>query len=319
MKDIGVAIVAYNSDSVIGDCLDACLAQGLSRIAVIDNASRDRTREVVLRRPGVQFVANTVNRGFSGGVNQAMNLLETPWVLILNPDAVLLDGIGPLVAELAEPHVGAVAGVLQNADGTVQSGFTVRRFPTPAALAFEALGLNRLFPRNPVNRNYRCLDLILDQPTDVQQPAGAFLLVRREAWRRIGGFDERFQPVWFEDVDFCLRLTRSGYRIRLVPGVHARHAGGHSVARMSLKCQQLYWYGSLLKYAAKHFRPAAKRAVCAAVVFGSVPRMFIGVLIQRSFRPLAVFGSVIRLAGRCLVSGRVQEIGVSQEVGTAVG
>ncbi|MCX6623516.1 MAG: glycosyltransferase family 2 protein [Acidobacteria bacterium] len=319
MKAVGVAIVAYNCEGVIGDCLDACLARGLSRIAVIDNASSDATRETVLQRPGVQLVANASNRGFAGGVNQAMKLLETPVVLVLNPDAVLLDRIDALVTELADPHVGAAAGLLQDADGKAQMGFTVRRFPTPAALSLEALGWNRLFPGNPVNRNYRCLGLSLDSVSDVEQPAGAFLLIRREAWQRIGGFDERFEPVWFEDVDFCLRLHRSGYRIRLVPGVRAQHAGGHSVARMSSKCQQLYWYGSLLRYAAKHFRPAGKRAVCAAVVVGSVPRMLLGALRQRSLEPLAVFGNVIRLAGRCLVSGRVQEIGVSREIGAAVG
>jgi N-acetylglucosaminyl-diphospho-decaprenol L-rhamnosyltransferase len=239
--------------------------------------------------------------------------------LILNPDAVLLDGIEPLVDELSDPNVGAAAGLLQSAEGKAQTGFTVRRFPTPAALSFEVLGWNRLFPWNPVNRNYRCLGLSLDSASDIEQPAGAFLLIRRAAWHRIGGFDERFEPVWFEDVDFCLRLNRNGYRIRFVPQVRAQHTGGHSVARISSTCQQLYWYGSLLRYAAKHFRPAGKRAVCAAVVIGSVPRMFLGALLQRSLKPFAVFGNVIRLAGRCLVSGRVQEIGESQEVGTVVG
>ncbi len=319
MKDVGVAIVAYNSDGVIGNCLDSCLALGLTRIVVVDNASTDATREAVLRRQGVQLLSNSSNRGFAGGVNQAIRLLETSLVLILNPDTVLLDNLDTLRNEFADPKVGAAAGLLENASGQAQRGFTIRSFPTPTALAFEILGWNRLFPSNPVNRSYRCLGLPLDTPCDVEQPAGAFLLVRRAAWQGIGGFDERFQPVWFEDVDFCLRLDRSGYRIRFIPGVRAQHIGGHSVARMSSKCQQLYWYGSLLKYAAKHFRPAGTRAVCAAVLLGSVPRMLVGVLLQRSLKPLAVFGNVIRLAGRCLVSGRVQEIGVSQEIGTAVG
>lgn len=319
MTDVGVAIVTHNSDGVIGACLDACLAHGLTRIVVIDNASSDATREIVLRRPAVQWVANTANGGFARGVNQAMRILETPLVLVLNPDVVLLDRLDPLLREFATPAVGAVCGLLEDAGGTPQRGFTVRRFPTPATLAFEVLGWNRLFPSNPVNRSYRCLGLPFDASCDVEQPAGAFLLTRRDAWQQIGGFDERFEPVWFEDVDFCLRLNQEGYRIRFCPGVRAQHAGGHSVGKISRKCQQLYWYGSLLKYAAKHFRPAGKRVVCAAVVIGSLSRMLAGGLLQRSCEPLGVYWGVIRLAGKYLVSSSRKEIEVSREIGAAIG
>jgi len=319
MNDVGVAIVAFNSDQVIGKCLDACLAHGLSRIVVIDNASDDSTRLAVLRRPGVQLISNASNHGFAGGVNQAMRILDTPLVWVLNPDVVIRNGPHSLAREFADPVVGAACGLLEHEDGRAQRGFALRTFPTPAALAFEVLGWNRLFPSNPVNRLYRCLGLPFDSPCDVEQPAGAFLLVRREAWQRIGGFDEQFTPVWFEDVDFCLRLARGGYRIRFSPAVRARHAGGHSVGQVSRKCQQLYWYGSLLRYAAKHFRPAGKRVVCAAVVVGSVPRMLVGVFLERSLEPLAVFGNVIRLAGRCLFSGRMEDAAVSRETGAAVG
>ncbi len=74
------------------------------------------------------------------------------------------------------------------------------------------LGLNRLWPGNPVNRRYRCLDLDLEAAADVEQPAGAFLLIRRDAWQALGGFDEGFHPIWFEDVDFLKRARDAGYR-----------------------------------------------------------------------------------------------------------
>ncbi len=96
-----------------------------------------------------------------------------------------------------------------------QSGFTIRRFPTPAALIFELFGINRLWPSNPVNRHYRYLDRDLDQPGPVEQPAGAFLMTRRDVWESLHGFDESFHPVWFEDVDYCKRASGSGYQIRI--------------------------------------------------------------------------------------------------------
>lgn len=319
MKDVGVAIVAYNSDGVIGECLDACLRFGLTRIVVVDNSAQEGTRAAALARPGVQLLQNADNKGFAGAVNQAMRLLETPMVLILNPDTIVLGGIEPLVQELHDPAVGIAGGMLLGAEGQPQVGFSLRRFPTPAALSFEVLGWNRLFPGNAVNRSYRCFDLRLDRAQDAEQPAGAFLLLSRQAWERAGGFDEKFHPVWFEDVDYCYRLARLGYRIRYSPNARAHHFGGHSVGRLPRKCQQLYWYGSLLRYAAKHFQPAGRRVVCAAVVIGSVPRMFFGAVFERSLAPFVVFATVLRLAVGCMIAGRVQDIGVSQEVGTAVG
>ncbi len=116
-------------------------------------------------------------------------------------------------------------------------GFTIRRFPTPLTLWFELCGFNRLWPSNPVNRRYRYLDRDLEQAGPVEQPAGAFLMFRRDVWERLGGFDEGFYPVWFEDVDFCRRAADAGYRIEYVPQVEAEHLGGHSVGQISEGCR----------------------------------------------------------------------------------
>ena len=66
--------------------------------------------------------------------------------------------------------MGAAAGKLTGSQGRPQTGFSVRRFPTPLSLSFEVLGLDRIWPANPVNRRYRCLDLNLEAPADVEQP-----------------------------------------------------------------------------------------------------------------------------------------------------
>jgi GT2 family glycosyltransferase len=178
----------------------------------------------------------------------------------------------------------------------------VRGLPTPAALALEALLLNRLWPRNPVNRRYRCLDLDGGQRAPVEQPAGAFLMIRRAVWEELGGFDEGFFPLWFEDVDFCRRVADRGYRIYYEPAAVAIHTGGHSIGSLSREQKRLYWYGSLLRYAAKHFRPVALRAVCAAVVTGSLLRG-IGGFALGSVQSLAVYGKVARLACRYFLFG----------------
>jgi len=132
----------------------------------------------------------------------------------------------------------------------------------------------------------------------VEQPAGAFLMVRRDVWRELNGFDERFHPLWFEDVDFCWRARQRGYRMCYTPSAVAKHTGGHSLPKISLENRQLYWYRSLLGFAAKHFRSGAVRMVCLAVFLGSIPRMILGTFVFRSLTPIAVYGKVMGLAGK---------------------
>ena len=294
----GIVIVTWNSEEVIGACLDACAAIPGADIVVVDNASDDDTIGAVQRRAGVRLLANTRNRGFAAAVNQGIEALDTPVVLLLNPDAVPVSGV-PLLNETAlEKGVGAVAGQLLDHDGRRQDGFNVRRFPTAAVLALEVLGINRAFPWNPANRRYRMIPVEKDVQ-DVEQPAGAFLAVNREAWEAVGGFDEAFHPVWFEDVDFCLRLRQHGYRILYHSGAVARHTGGHSATRMEWGWRQLCWYESLLRYVAKHFAPAGRRLVAAAVMLACAPRAAIAGVVKNEKSAVSVYGKVFRLAWCC--------------------
>jgi len=154
----------------------------------------------------------------------------------------------------------------------------------------------------------------LEQAGFVEQPAGAFLMLRRDVWENLGGFDEQFYPVWFEDVDFCRRALDAGYQIQYEPAAVAFHEGGHSVGLLPNGRKALYWCVSLLKYAGKHFTPGQFRGICAGVVLSSVPRMFAGMIAERSFSPLSVYFKIMRFAGACLLSPRHVKSG---PVGTA--
>jgi N-acetylglucosaminyl-diphospho-decaprenol L-rhamnosyltransferase len=299
---VTAVIVTYNSEDVINSCLEALskMAPQVSTV-VVDNASADKTVELVRARGGARLIANNKNRGFAAAVNQGVREAGgNDFILVLNPDTQLLTAVDTLM-ESAGRH-GLSAGRLLDADGGTQAGFTIRRFPTPVSLVFELFGINRLWPSNPVNRAYRYLDRNLDQPGPVEQPAGAFLMFRQDVWNVLGGFDERFYPVWFEDVDFCRRAMAKGYQIAYVPTVAARHQGGHSVSRIPAERRASYWCVSLLTYAAKHFRPWPFRGICAAVVLSSIPRMVAGMISERTLSPVVTYCNIMRFAGRCLVS-----------------
>lgn len=188
------------------------MAPALS-IVVVDNASGDDT--LARMRPGTRVIANTENKGFAAAVNQGVRASDSEFVLLLNPDTQLLTSVDELIH--ASSQYGLASGKLVDKTRRAQKGFTIRRFPTPAALLFEMFGVNRLWPSNPVNRRYRYLDRDLDQPGPVEQPAGAFLMFRRDVWNQLGGMDESFYPVWFEDVDFCGAPSRRASKFSMFP------------------------------------------------------------------------------------------------------
>lgn len=302
-------IVTHNSARVIGDCLEALskMAPGITAI-VVDNASSDASVQRA-REGGAQVIANAENRGFAAAVNQGFKAAQAAggfrstraeFVLLLNPDVTLLTPVDALL-EAAQSH-GLAAGQLTEPDGSPQAGFTIRRLPTPMGLIFEGLGINWLWRNNPVNRRYLYLDRDLNEAGPVEQPAGAFLMIRRDVWENLGGFDEGFYPIWFEDVDFCRRAldfgrdldNKAGYRIQYVPSVKASHEGGHSIRQMAPGCRGRYWYGSLLRYAGKHFKPSAYRAVWLAAVLGALPRAAAGIMQERRLRPASSVVDIFR-------------------------
>lgn len=269
-----VVIVTHNSAACIERCLQALAPAENWRIVVVDNASADATlAKAQQAAPNICVVRNGENRGFAGAVNQGIKIAEGDTIVILNADAIPVgDALDQLRRRLADDGVGAAGGSLHSSDGNVEKGFTVRRFPTLGSALSEVLLLNRVWPNNPWNRRYLCLDLDYSRLQHVEQPAGACLAIRRQAWEDVGGFDQGFYPVWFEDVDFCRRLRKAGWRIVYCPDAMFEHAGGHSVSQLSFADRQSFWYRNLLHYFAKHHSRFELQILRWSIVAGLVIR-----------------------------------------------
>ncbi len=303
MSGISAVIIAWNSERDIARSIEAARAAGVGEVIVVDNGSTDRTREIAAGCVAVRLLHFPENLGFGGGVNRGVAAASGEYVLILNPDCYVKAG---LIQMRDGASGGACGGRLVGADGRLQAGFAMRRFPTPVTLAFEVLGFNRLFPGNPVNRRYRCNDFDASVSQEVDQPPGAFFMVHKGIFESIGGMDEGFWPVWFEDVDFCLRLRQAGHRIRYCPEAVAEHRGGASIEKIYWPFKELAWYGSLLRYATKHFGWLSRRLVGLAVAAASVPRAITGLFSRhKGLRALSVYADVFRLAWSSLIRGRV--------------
>ena len=281
-------IVTHNSGAAIRACLEALGGQDCE-IVVIDNASQDDTVQQVeafVAWHPVRLIVNEQNLGFAAAVNQGAREAQGDVLLLLNPDAIAEAGaIDALLRCIENTRATAVGGALIGEDGQPERGFTFRRIATLRPLVYEALLINQLWPRNAVNRRYRCLDADYSQQQEVEQPAGACLGVTRTSWDSVGGLDEQFFPVWFEDVDFCKRLRERGAKIFYCPEARFKHTGAHSVGQLSFRARQIFWYGNMLLYAEKHFPNARVRILRLAIVGGMLLRSVAAVLGARQ-RPL---------------------------------
>lgn len=268
-------IVTHNSSATISACL-AALAHEPCEIIVVDNASTDDTlhgvEQLVAWHP-VRLLTNEENRGFGAAANQGIREAGGDLFLILNPDAIAEPGAVSALLDCAQStHASAAGGALLDPNGQPARGFAFRRTATLAPLVFEALLINQLWPANPVNRRYRCLDADYSRQQVVEQPAGACLAITRAAWDSVGGFDEQFFPVWFEDVDLCKRLLESGSRIVYCPTARFRHSGAHSVGQLPFREKQLFWYTNMLRYARKHFTAGQVTILRLAIIKGMLLR-----------------------------------------------
>ncbi|MCU1459188.1 MAG: glycosyltransferase, partial [Actinomycetia bacterium] len=210
--DLDVVIVTYNSADHLRGCV-AALPTG-TRVIVIDNASDDGSAEVA-EQLGCSVLRNDRNEGFGAAVNRAVReQVRAATVLLLNPDARI---DGPNLQRLRDALGGervAVAGPrLRDPAGTEQRPWW--DFPSPRLAWREAIGLHRLRPPD------------FGRSADVPFVVGACFLIRTEAWREVGGFDERFW-LYGEEADLCQRLHNASWRVRYVAEAHASHVGGAS-------------------------------------------------------------------------------------------
>lgn len=230
-KDLSILIVTYNSRPLIDGLLTALARQieGLSaEVLLVDNASHDGTADLVSERHRwVRLVRSRKNLGFAAANNLAAGRSRGRVLLLLNPDALPARGCVArgLALMNADPGVGLAGARLLAEDGGTQP--SARMFPT---LLQEAIVLSGLAARYPRSRWFGRLDRTWADPAraaPVDWVPGAFALVRRDLFDRLGGFDERFF-LYYEEVDLCRRIRAAGYRVQYWPELRVHHIGGVS-------------------------------------------------------------------------------------------
>ena len=220
-------------------------------IVVVDNESqRDRLAWLTARHPRALALPRRENIGFAAAINLAVRNSSRPFLLLLNPDA-LVQGPVPRVLEewlVTHPDTAVAGPRILNADGSVQP--SARRFPgISAAIGGRSTWLSQRFPNNWFSRQH-LLGMTAETPLDVDWIAGSCLMTTRAAFERVGGFDEQFFLYW-EDADYCRRLNALGLKSTYLPGVTVKHAGGHS-AEQVLTLAIRAFHASALRLHMKH-------------------------------------------------------------------
>jgi hypothetical protein len=229
MIDLSIVVLNWN----VRDLLERCLASLRSdryilEIIIVDNASRDGSVAMVREKyPQVIVMANTENRGFTGGNNQGIEASHGRYVMVLNPDTeVLGDALDRFVDYLdRQADVGALGPQLLNPDRSIQS--SRRRFPTLTTAFFESTWLQSLAPHG-ILTHYYMDDVPSDHTHEVDWLNGACTVFRREALERVGLYDEKNFFMYSEELDLCRRVKEAGWKIVYLPEAQVVHYVGQS-------------------------------------------------------------------------------------------
>jgi hypothetical protein len=279
---ISVVIVNYRTYAELDECLGSLLPASAAdrEVVVVDHSSSPRELErVSAKYRQVRTAPTQANPGFSAGINAGARLARGRHLLILNPDTRMQPGaVDAMAAYLdAHPDTAVVGARVEDPGGTVQrSG---RRFPTMlTGLAGRSSLVTRLWPGNPLSRRDTLADATTTAPREVDWVAGSCMAVSAEAFRRVGGMDERFFLYW-EDADLCKRLKEVGWKTVYLPAAVVVHGVGRSrrhARALSARAFHRSAYLYFRKHRAGRFR-AISLPLARAALFG---RMWLLLLVQ---------------------------------------
>lgn len=256
--DISVIIVSWNASAFLEECLDS-LSRGGSRrmeVIVVDNASTDGSPDMVASRfPWVKLIRSGQNLGFSKGNNLGIRQSRGRYLALVNSDVNVLPGCLDRLADFLDEHqdAGMVGPRIMYGDRRQQS--TCRRFPGLWNNFCEIFYLNRLFPRSAFFAGEHMFYFPYDRTCEVDVLVGCFILARRQAVDEFGLLDEAFF-FYGEDIDWCRRCARAGWKVMFYPGAEAIHYCGGSSANDPVRFAVAQQSARLQLWAKHHSRPA---------------------------------------------------------------
>ena len=245
--DVSIVIVNWNAMNYLRNCLRSIVDQTRKctyEIIVADNNSTDGSQGMLRTEfPNVRAILNERNHGFAGGNNQGMNLARGRYVLLLNPDTLVLDGaVDTCVAyadALRDSKVGVLGCQVWEDEQTIQK--TCFQFPSPLNILLTTLGLTRRYPRSRFLSKSEMGWWGRRDEREVDVVSGMFMLVRRDAIDEVGLMDDSYF-MYAEEADWCYRFWDRGWKCLFTPRARIMHleGGGKSTQRTALVSANMY-------------------------------------------------------------------------------
>ena len=244
--DLSVIIVNWNTRELLSQCLQSVYETagdvGLE-VLVVDNGSSDGSGAMVRREfPQVRLIENVENVGFARANNQAVVISQGRYVLLLNSDAVLRSGALQAMCRFMDQRseAGVVGAKLLNPDGSFQASYM--DFPVILDEVLLLTKLSRLFhpacfPSHSLAES--------QEVSEADWVPGTCLMIRRETLEQVGGLDEDYF-MYSEEVDWCWRVKRAGWKVFYLPEAEVLHWGGQSIGQVPLHKRARVYGGKLL-------------------------------------------------------------------------
>jgi len=246
VPDVTVSIINTNNRQMTLDCLRSVFANTHRvrlEVFVVDNACTDGSAEAIQAEfPQVRLIRNEHRLGFSTNNNMVFRQAQGRYLLMLNDDTLVQPGALDGMVEFmdAHPRAGVVGAKLLNRDGSNQAAFS--RFYGPIGeLVLKPAHLRLTLGRYDV-----------DDSIEVDAVGGACMLIRHEAAKQVGYLDPIFDPLYSEEIDWCFRIRKVGWKIYHLPQARVIHYGSQTMDRVPLtKLEQLH--RGKVRFFLKHF------------------------------------------------------------------
>lgn len=253
--DLSIIIVNYNVKEFLQNCIHSiqkATKNITSEIIVVDNASDDGSVELLQSQfPEVKLFVNNKNLGFSAANNIGLQYSTGKHLLLLNPDTIVEENTFDTLIDFfnTNPDAGLAGCKILNPDGTLQLACR-RSFPGPWTSFCKVTGLSSLFPKSKIFARYNLTYLDENKTYEVDAISGSFMMMKREVFEKIGGLDEIFF-MYGEDLDWCYRVQKAGYKVYYVHSTQIIHYKGESTKRSSLDETKLF-YNAMHLFVKKH-------------------------------------------------------------------
>jgi len=242
--ELSIIIVNYNSKFLLENCIDSIKKSIFninSEIIVVDNNSTDGSKEYLLPKlTDVKFIFNNENTGFAKACNQGFKISSGKYILFLNPDTILAATCLTYCLSFFKTHpdAGAVGVRMVDRKQTFLKE-SKRGFPSPATSFYKLFGLTSIFPGSKTFAKYYQGHLPENENNPVEVLSGAFMMIKREVFEKVNGFDEDFF-MYGEDIDLSIRIRQSGYKNYYLGAVTVTHLKGGSTTYNNKYIEDFY-------------------------------------------------------------------------------